>query len=51
LAHIVGDETERAYARGEMLAKRRKLMEAWGNFCAKPQTGSVVGINQAKRTA
>lgn len=29
LAHTVGDETERAYRRGDALAKRRKLLEAW----------------------
>lgn len=34
LAHVVGDETERAYRRGDALAKRRKLMDAWGVFCA-----------------
>ena len=27
LAHVVGDETERAYRRGDALEKRRKLME------------------------
>jgi integrase len=38
LAHIVGDETERAYQRGDLLEKRRKLMEAWAEFCGKPQS-------------
>jgi integrase len=33
LAHIVGDETERAYRRGDALEKRRKLMDAWAAFC------------------
>lgn len=33
LAHVVGDETERAYRRGDALEKRRKMMEAWGRFC------------------
>jgi len=33
LAHIVGDETERAYRRGDALEKRRDLMEAWAAFC------------------
>lgn len=32
LAHLVGDETERAYRRGDGLEKRRKLMEAWESF-------------------
>ena len=33
LAHIVGDETERAYRRGDALEKRRKLMDAWARYC------------------
>lgn len=32
LAHTVGDAVERAYRRGDALAKRRKLMEAWERF-------------------
>jgi integrase len=49
LAHIVGDETERAYQRGDLLEKRRKLMDAWAEFCGKPATGGkVVAIGRAK---
>ncbi|TPL16757.1 DUF4102 domain-containing protein [Mesorhizobium sp. B2-4-10] len=33
LAHAVGDATERAYRRGDALAKRRLLMDAWSAFC------------------
>ena len=45
LAHTVGDETERAYQRGDLLEKRRKLMEAWAEFCGKPAaSGRVVSI-------
>jgi integrase len=36
LAHVVGDDTERAYRRGDALAKRRKLMDAWAKYLAKP---------------
>lgn len=32
LAHAVGDATERAYRRGDALAKRRKLMADWAEF-------------------
>jgi integrase len=41
LAHVVGDETERAYRRGDALEKRRALMEAWAAFC-EPNAGNVV---------
>ena len=33
LAHVAGDETERAYRRGDALERRRALMEAWVTFC------------------
>jgi len=32
LAHVVGDDTERAYQRGDLFEKRRKLMDDWGQF-------------------
>jgi integrase len=33
LAHKVGTAVENAYRRGDVIVKRRKLMEAWGAFC------------------
>jgi integrase len=33
LAHAVDDKTEAAYRRGDLLEKRRKLMEAWAAYC------------------
>lgn len=47
LAHQVGDETERAYRRGDALEKRRKLMEAWAGFCAG-RMGKVVPMGAAR---
>ena len=41
LSHVVGDETERAYRRGDALERRRDMMQAWADFClplAKPAT-------------
>lgn len=32
LAHIVGGKVERAYARSDMIDRRRALMEAWASF-------------------
>ena len=34
LAHAVGNKVEAAYARGDMLDKRRDMMAAWADFCA-----------------
>ncbi|AHY50544.1 MULTISPECIES: tyrosine-type recombinase/integrase [Bradyrhizobium] len=35
LAHLVGDETERAYRRGDALKRRRELMEAWAEYLGR----------------
>jgi hypothetical protein len=43
LAHVVGDQTERAYRPGDALEKRRALMEAWAAYC-EPKAGNVVSI-------
>src|SRR5712671_6265726 len=49
LAHIVGDETERAYQRGDLLDKRRKLMDAWAAYCAKVETAGAEILPIARR--
>jgi integrase len=33
LAHTVGDKVEAAYRRGDLVEKRRELMEAWARYC------------------
>jgi integrase len=43
LSHAIGDKVEAAYRRGDLLDKRRRLMEAWATFAAtKPQDGRAV---------
>ena len=32
------NKTEAAYQRGDLLAKRRRMMEAWAAFCATPNS-------------
>jgi integrase len=45
LAHTIPNAVEAAYRRGDLFEKRRKLMEAWAEFCSKPQSsGKVVPI-------
>src|SRR5262249_46444527 len=48
LAHAVGNAVERAYRRGDMFEKRRRLMSAWTGYCING-TGAaeVVSIAQA----
>lgn len=42
LAHVVGDQTERAYRRGDALEKRRDLMQAWSIFCSEVPEGTLL---------
>lgn len=51
LAHIIGDKTERAYRRGDALAKRRRLMNAWEGYCLPAQQQNVVPMKRRKATA
>ena len=49
LAHVRGDHSVRAYARGDLFEKRNRLMQAWSRFCAAPPTkagGKLVGIRR-----
>jgi integrase len=36
LSHTIGSDVERAYDRGDLLKKRRGLMQAWADFCLPP---------------
>jgi integrase len=51
LAHVIGDKAEAAYQRGDLLQKRRHLMDEWANFCAAPyvtpEPGKVVQLHGA----
>lgn len=51
LAHTLPDKVERAYQRGDLLEKRRRLMSEWAKFCeSKPVTksGDVVALHEAR---
>jgi integrase len=52
LAHAIGDATEAAYARSDLIEKRRKLMQAWATFLAAPpihDTARVVSLGRGRR--
>jgi integrase len=36
LAHAIKKKVEKAYRRGDLLDKRRQLMQAWAEYCSKP---------------
>jgi hypothetical protein len=49
LAHVVGDVTERAYARGDALERRRELMAAWDLHCSLSPEEAVVSLAAYKQ--
>jgi integrase len=53
LAHTVGNETEQAYQRGDLLERRREIMDAWANYCGPSPAGNVeaLGDHRSKRQA
>lgn len=34
LAHTISDKVEAAYRRGDLLEKRRQMMQDWAHYCA-----------------
>lgn len=49
LAHTIGDKVEAAYRRGDLFAKRTRMMADWAAFCAAPSAnGRVVSIQNAR---
>jgi integrase len=50
LAHAVGNQSERSYARTSLFDKRRKLMEQWAKFATTPPAkGAVVVPMRGRR--
>jgi integrase len=49
LAHAIGDKVEAAYRRGDLFEKRRRLMQAWWEYCARPTrpAGNVTTLRGA----
>lgn len=49
LAHTIGDKVEAAYRRGDLLAKRTRLMAEWARFLSTPlRKASVTSIGRAR---
>jgi integrase len=48
LAHAVGNQTERAYRRGDALDQRRALMEAWASYVEGEVGANVVDLNSRR---
>jgi integrase len=47
LAHAIPNAVEAAYRRGDLFEKRRRLMDAWADYCGKQNgSGAVVPIGR-----
>ena len=46
LAHVIQNKAEAAYRRGDLFAKRRKIMDAWSSYCTTPSAGKVVSFRR-----
>ena len=45
LAHAIGSKVEAAYRRGDLMEKRRRMMDQWAAFCSAPRlTGELVEL-------
>jgi hypothetical protein len=44
---LVKSAVEGAYQRGDVLAKRARMMEAWADFCTTPRESRVVPLRVA----
>ncbi|MGD9712369.1 MAG: tyrosine-type recombinase/integrase [Thermomicrobiales bacterium] len=49
LAHRLGDQTELSYKRGDMIEKRRRIMEAWSQYIEPRKAAKVIPLAKAKR--
>jgi integrase len=49
LSHRVGDEAERSYWTGEMVERRREVLEAWADYVKPPQEKSGKKLPTTKR--
>ena len=46
LAHTVGNAVEAAYRRGDLLQRRRELMQAWADYVTKPSTSNIIQLRK-----
>lgn len=46
LAHTIGNAVEAAYRRGDLLERRRELMETWGEYVTRPSASNVVAFKK-----
>jgi integrase len=46
MAHRIKDKTEAAYRRGDALEKRRRLMQAWADYCDGAEGAKIIDLRR-----
>jgi integrase len=49
LAHVVGDQVERSYQRGDLFERRRRLMDDWSRYIAAPAAKKSATVTPIRR--
>jgi hypothetical protein len=47
LAHQISNQSEAAYRRGDLLAKRLALMSDWADYCNREASANILAFNAA----
>jgi integrase len=51
LAHAIGNAVEKAYRRGDLFEKRKRLMADWAKFCSTKPMKAPATVVPIRRTA
>jgi hypothetical protein len=44
MAHVVSNQVEAAYRRGDLFERRRALMDAWAGYCTGSPADNIIPI-------
>jgi integrase len=47
LAHTIANKVEAAYRRGDLLERRKRLMEAWADYCESKPSNNIISLKAA----
>ncbi len=51
LAHVIVNKVEAAYRRGDLFAKRRRMMQAWADYLLRKRPGHIETKQSADKAA
>jgi integrase len=48
--HTVGDSVQQAYQRTDLLEKRRRMMDEWASYLARPSAGTISTVRPLRKS-